>query len=475
MTKGIGWRSWYYAGSAALTLSFPLFCRWCGDANIPPQKAFARFWINLIFLNLLLAYLLFFQKTNKIKIVTRSEWILFAAAGLFLCVLPPVFSGDLHEYLMRGRILGVYHENPYLVPREYPGDPFYSLTTWVSLNKLPENYGPVWACIEWIVPTIFRHSYFASIFFFKALLFSFLAGAVWFFDRICREMSPAHAHWLVPFFALNPNLINHTLIDGHNDIVMVFWSLGAFYFLLKNRYARAVAAATLAVLVKFTTVIFLPLTGIFYFRGLKEPSVGKFLGITAKSLAIFAAICFAFYLPFWTGASPLSYFSMFMSNWFYSNSVPYAFYMILNRLGLEVSQDAVKHFFMFFFAANCLLAFIWLWAKKNLAPRDFCRAASWIFLAMYSSYPIPFYGHHLLWALPFLILAEFPAPLLWNLLYTAVGLFFYFKRPSFLFLAGFVLYSGYLLFAYFAVKAGRKSLDSPVKKSYNKASFWENL
>lgn len=441
-------RKLYYALSILFFLLFPMICQFCGDGNLPPQKSFARFWINLIFLNALWAYAMIFIAKGAAPTLSWKEWALFAMAGIFLCTTPPVFSGDLHEYLMRGRILGVYHENPYLVPKNYPEDPFYQLTVWVAQHKLPENYGPVWACLQWIAPTLFQKSYIASIFFFKFILFLFLAGSVWIFDLICRKAAPEKAAWMVPFFALNPNLIDHTLIDGHNDIVMVFFILCSFYLLLKGYYYRAVAAGTLAVLIKFTAVILLPIAGIFYFRRQSIQSIAVFCVLVLKSLLLFLGICALFYLPFWVGPSTLGYFSKF-GDWFATNSVPYAIRLFLTYLGANVSESAVKHFFVLFFAANCLAAFLWISFKEKPNLKHYCRAISWIFLAMYASYTIPFYGHHLLWAFPFLILSELPAPLFWNVLYTVVGLFFYFKRPSFLFLIGFSIYMSYLLIRYF--------------------------
>ena len=71
---------------------------------------------------------------------------------------------------------------------------------------------------------------------------------------------------------------------------------------------------------------------------------------------------------------------------------------------------------------------------------------AWVLIAMYLSYTIPFYGHHLIWALPFMVLANLPSPILWSTLYSVTGLFFYFKRPSALFVAGIGIYAAYLVF-----------------------------
>jgi len=144
------------------------------------------------------------------------------------------------------------------------------------------------------------------------------------------------------------------------------------------------------------------------------------------------------------GPSTLGYFSKF-HDWFYSNSVPYLAYFVLNGLGILISQETIRRFFMLFFAGNCLLALVWMSFKQRVDSKTLCRAVSWMFLAMYIRFPIPFYGPYLLWALAFLILSEFSLPLLWVTIYNGVGLFFYFKRTSALFLMGLAIYGLALL------------------------------
>ena len=435
-----GLKAAYYAFALGAMMLFTPACILAGDGNLPPQKPLARLVINTIFLHAIAVYVwLFSDKGLRIE---RRHWALFTWVGLLFCAMPPVFSGDLHDYLMYGRIFGVYHDNPYVIPRFYPDDPFYSLSVWVGQNKVPQNYGPVWTLVQWIAPTLFRDSYVLSLFFFKLMLFGFLACSAWLFRKIALRMDPQKAEWLTALFVLNPNLVSQTLIDGHNDILMVLLMLAAFYFMVKQNDLASVVFASLSVLVKFTSVVVLPAVVVYALGSGRYASPPRKLFHLTRSALLFAAICAAFYAPFWEG-KPLAYFSTF-GTWFASNSVPYAVQAALARIGIGIPSVAVQHFFSMFFAANVFAALAWLALRPRAEPRHAALALSWMFLAMVGSYTIPFYGHHLLWAFAFLLLADLPAPLVWVALYTASGVFFYFKRLSVLFVLSIAAYLGCL-------------------------------
>ena len=249
---------------------------------------------------------------------------------------------------------------------------------------------------------------------------------------------------MTALFALNPNMISHTLIDGHNDIVMVFWMLSAFYFIQSKEFLWAASAATFATLTKFTSVVLLPVLSAAIFLD-AQMTTGKKIKLVTAAAGIFIALTVLFYKPFWVGMQTVGYFATF-STWFASNSVPYAVSALLARAGLVLPNASVKNFFNLFFAVNSALALLWLARRKERSLRDVARVIAWMFVAMYLSYTIPFYGHHLLWAFPFLILADLPKPLVWTTLYTAAGLFFYFKRLSVLFMAALALYGCFLIY-----------------------------
>jgi hypothetical protein len=63
---------------------------------------------------------------------------------------PVMLSSDPFSYALYGRILSIYHANPYVqLPNQFPGDPFLALAYW---KDVPSYYGPVWtsACCSFV-------------------------------------------------------------------------------------------------------------------------------------------------------------------------------------------------------------------------------------------------------------------------------------------------------------------------------------
>ena len=423
-------------------LVFSFLPRWTGDINLPPQHPVSRLVINFIFLHLGAAYIWVISCKEKTDL-PPGVWIALAVAGVALCVMPPVFSGDAYEYLMRGRIFGVYHLNPYAhASGEFRSDPFYPYSIW---HDLPENYGPAWVLMQWVAPTFFGFSVYGALVAHKMILLGFFALSGTLFYKISRVVGAEEAKPLTLLFILNPNLWVHHLVDGHNDIVMIFFMLVAVYGILNRSWLFAMVAGAMATLVKYTAVLLLPVLLMAASQIGAQTRRQKIYVAVAGTVAVLLMAAM-FYGPFWIGRDTWKYFFVF-KDWFYSNSIPYAAHLLLGKLGGAVGTAAVAFFFRCFFLTNAVLALGWLATRKELFPRNAFRALVWMFGALYVSYAIPFYGHHLNWALPFFILSGFPAKRVGLCLFSFAGIFAYFKRLSFLFLLAAAFYSAWIIYS----------------------------
>ncbi len=99
-------------------------------------------------------------------------------------------------------------------------------------------------------------------------------------------------------------------VSAHNDLLMLTCVLLALYLHLKGRWQLAILALTLAFLIKFTALVFLPGYLWLLLWGGTRAGGGRpwsrSLGRLAAGLAIFTATCFAFYVPFWQGPTTLN-------------------------------------------------------------------------------------------------------------------------------------------------------------------------
>jgi len=410
-----------------------------GETNLPPLLGTVRLGINLLYLNLAAAFFLQIKNLDEGQLKRRFPWIMLAAVAALLCSLPPVFSGDLMEYLIRGRMLGLYHASPYQhVPREFPNDILYPYSTWLDN---PDSYGPLWVYLETLPALLFPASIAGMIFSQKLILLGAAAAGIYFFAKTVDFFGwPAK---LVALLAYNPLYWVTAFVDGRNDAMMMSLSMISFYFLARKRFSAGFIFWTLAFSVKYMVLLSLPFFIIYAVR-----EEGKRLGgfpffFIFKQLALNLALVTALYWPLWGGADTFLALTR-ASAWFYTNTIPYAFHQAFLRAGLELPVPLFKYGFLaaygFFYAWA-----LWVSAKeREFDALRFVRRVGLVYLLFYPTIVIPFGFNYLLWALPWLVLSRWPYEDILVVLYSFAGLFSYFKRINFLLLAAATLYFGLL-------------------------------
>ncbi|MBI3316154.1 MAG: hypothetical protein HYZ87_04195, partial [Candidatus Omnitrophica bacterium] len=242
----------------------------------------------------------------------------------------------------------------------------------------------------------------------------------------------------------NPLLWVSTVIDGHNDTVMLGLTIAAVYFLMRRRFSRSFLLWTAAFLVKYTVILLLPFMVITAVRREKE-RLGHFpWGFIAKEALLNTAVIFLAYLPLWAG--PDTFLALTRASaWFYTNTLPYAIHQGLALAGLSVNPAWLKAGFL---GGFFIVYAAWLWVhahEKEQSPTILFRRFCAVYLAFYLTITIPFGFHYLLWALPWLILSHWPAERFLVTLYAFTGLFSYFKRMNYLILIAAVIYGAALL------------------------------
>ena len=245
---------------------------------------------------------------------TRAMWLaLFAglaAVNLALLWLYPIGAADLFDNIMRGRIAAVYGGNPfYKIPSDYAGDPFYRYIAW---RYSPSAYGPLWELLAAGTSRLAgvvrlrspQDDILANILAFKLLGLLFYGGCLALIAGILNRAAPERALAGVCLFAWNPLVIYETAGNGHNDIVMAFFILLGMYALLRQRYAFAALALTAGALVKFISILLVPIVLAVAWRAL--PKWKPRLSGVAAALFACVGLGLLLYAPFWRGGDPLS-------------------------------------------------------------------------------------------------------------------------------------------------------------------------
>lgn len=171
--------------------------------------------------------------------------ILFGAASL---LTTPVFVQDFWLSIGWGRMV-LAGSNPYHNPltiefaRGIPLDYF----------NLRMTYGPLWALVSAALTGIAGGNGFLAAVLFKLVLLGAWIGAL----RLIWEMLARYSVWRqcvgITIFGWLPLSVVETIGDGHNDIVMVFFTLLWLFSLQRGRKVWSSLALAASVLIKYTT------------------------------------------------------------------------------------------------------------------------------------------------------------------------------------------------------------------------------
>lgn len=204
------------------------------------------------------------RNERRLWIVVLAFALLFALANFLVA---PITSLDLYDYIARGRITALYGGNPYVhAPEKYPGDP---MADYVSWRHVTSAYGPLWEALSALLVRLAGNSLWSNMLAQKALASVAYLLSILLLAAILRRTTPQRALAGTLLFAWNPLVLMEGVGNGHNDMLMAFFLLGAFWMLGHIRPSAdpmprllygGVALLFLAasILVKFITVLFLP-------------------------------------------------------------------------------------------------------------------------------------------------------------------------------------------------------------------------
>jgi len=264
----------------------------------------ARWWLLAAFAAQCILYLAVWRVAQRVS--GRGAWVAVlagaVAAGAILLFMFPIGAADIFDYIVHGRIFGVYGGNPFLYTgNDFPADPFVRYMGW---GNLPSTYGPLWVLLSGAVARLAGNGVIANVLAFKLLAGAFFFASVGAIAATLRRVAPQQALAGVVALAWNPLVLYETFGNGHNDIVMVFWVLAAAWLMVSRRYTWAVLALLAGALVKFIPILLLPAAGMIALRDLPSWRARlRFLLGTTLAAGVLIALAYA---PFWAGPETLT-------------------------------------------------------------------------------------------------------------------------------------------------------------------------
>jgi hypothetical protein len=150
------------------------------------------------------------------------------AVHVIFLLAPPLTLTDVFNYLNYGRMEAVHHLNPYTtIPALEPhSDPTFALSNW---HGLLDPYGPLFTLFAMaLVPLGVASSFWAIK---VALMIASLATV--FLVYRCATLLGRNAVAAVAIVGMNPIVLVWGLGGDHNDFLMMFFLVFAFWLLLR--------------------------------------------------------------------------------------------------------------------------------------------------------------------------------------------------------------------------------------------------
>jgi len=262
-------------------------------------------------------YGIFIYLGYKKKINLKEIFMLLGMIAVILFIsYPAMLSYDIFNYVATSKVLFFYHENPYVVmPFEFTRDPLLLFTH--AANKIA-LYGPFWILLAGIPYFLGFGNFLITLFSFKFLIAIFYLGTAFLIWKMSKNIIP------VILFSFNPLVVIETLVSGHNDIVMIFFILFSFFLLTKNKIIFAVLFFILSILIKYATILLVPIFLFIVWRLIRKKGVDWAKVYFFSSLVMLIAFLL----------SPLR---EEIYSWYAIWFIPFAFLVLNKKILLSVS------------------------------------------------------------------------------------------------------------------------------------------
>lgn len=376
----------------------------CGFQNAGPLGL--RVFLYLVLLLLVIAYvwaMYIFRHRPRGLFSILFFWLLL---NLVLLFVPPLLSRDVFSYMFYGKIATAYGHNPYLVtPQRFAADPLFPLTSLYWKNT-PVVYGPLFTLLSMFLVRLAGNQVTLGVYLFKSTAALFNLACVLLIWYLLGNYAPRRQAFGTMLYAWNPLIIIHSAGGAHNDVIMAALALGALALLMKGRRYSGFFLLCLSFMIKYITLILAACYILYRFR--KRADLKSWLREACLLGAMFLAVFFALYAPFWEGARTLS--PLLESLGLRNYTLPAGWLLaalggllhLVFRLGLETAFSVSGAFCSLAFNLLFLVALFRISFRCG-SERDFPECWFFVSLAFVLTRTY-FLSWYLFWVFPFLSL-----------------------------------------------------------------------
>lgn len=226
--------------------------------------------------------------------------VIFAAT---LVLVYPITAIDLYAYIDHSLVLIQYHHNPiFTPPATFSPDPLMALSDGWQGSGSP--YGPLGIVID-AIPTLLVHrELLANLILLKFLFSAMGLAEAYAIYTVLRGRWPGMAMSGALLVAWNPLFLFEVSVNGHNDVAMMLFAVLGFASLADGELTLGPVLLVVSVLVKYTTIILLPLA--LLYAVCRKPVTERIPYLAVTGVACLAVAVLG-YLPFWQGPDTIAH------------------------------------------------------------------------------------------------------------------------------------------------------------------------
>ena len=221
------------------------------------EQARLNLILFLIFiLTLIITYLIIVIKESKEadeKGIKRT-FILIFIVSIIAGIILPNNSSDIYYYAAVGRLdskygINMYEENFNDHQGDFADDEVIQASPGIEHKFI---YGPLWATVCKVLGRVDTNSALGTLWLFKILNIIVHILNCYLIWKISKNRK------LVLIYGLNPLMLFEGIINVHNDIYLILFSLLGIYLKKQNKIWLAVVSIALGSLIKYIPILLLP-------------------------------------------------------------------------------------------------------------------------------------------------------------------------------------------------------------------------
>ena len=260
---------------------------------------------------------------NDIKLGKWPSVALIAGSLMLAAMVVAIGSGDMDYYYNSSKAM-VAGKNIYAQDWTLINEMSY------SSEELPQkgfSYGPVTASLFKVVYKL-SHNINVFVIIWKSVVILFLCLCAWLVVKLAKSYNLAFKEKdLYLFWFLQPLLLFEVVVNGHFDLIWLFFVLATLWLVRRKYWFLAIPCFAIGIWIKFIPLLVAPWFVLWWWQETNKSNWLKQVAQLISGLLLGAILTTLFWAPYWTGWSSFKSLAV-QSKWVVSSLFGLVYYSL---------------------------------------------------------------------------------------------------------------------------------------------------